>query len=84
MLMTPAGSTTGTKGAPGLTGAILAGGFSRRLGQDKARLRLGGEPLALRANAALAPLVSVCWLITNQPLEHLNLGLPLVTDLQPF
>ena len=30
-----------------LTGAILAGGFSRRLGQDKVTLQLGGKPLAL-------------------------------------
>jgi molybdopterin-guanine dinucleotide biosynthesis protein A len=84
MLMVPAGSEIVPPGAPGLTGAILAGGFSRRLGQDKATLPLGGKPLALRVNQALAPLVSICWLITNQPLDHLNLGLPLVTDLRPF
>jgi molybdenum cofactor guanylyltransferase len=69
---------------PFLTGAILAGGFSRRLGQDKAALRLGGRPLALRVDAALAPLASTRWLITNQPLAHLTLGLPLITDLRPF
>jgi molybdopterin-guanine dinucleotide biosynthesis protein A len=80
----PAGRQAGEKGAPRLTGAILAGGFSRRLGQDKAALRLGGKPLALRVNEALAPLVSTSWLITNQPLAHLALGLPLVTDLRPF
>ena len=42
---------------PRLTGAILAGGFSRRLGQDKAALQLGGKPLALWVNEALAHLV---------------------------
>jgi molybdopterin-guanine dinucleotide biosynthesis protein A len=82
--MMPAGRQVGEKGAPRLTGAILAGGFSQRLGQDKAALRLGGKPLALRVNEALAPLVSAVWLITNQPLAHLALGLPLVTDLRPF
>ena len=66
-----------------LTGAILAGGRSRRLGQDKAGLRLGGKPLALWVAAALSPVVSDCWLITNQPLAHLALGLPLLTDLKP-
>jgi molybdopterin-guanine dinucleotide biosynthesis protein A len=71
-------------GAPLLTGAILAGGFSRRLGQDKAALRLGGKPLALKVAAALAPLVTTCWLVTNYPLAHISLGLPLVTDLCPF
>jgi molybdopterin-guanine dinucleotide biosynthesis protein A len=80
----PAGRQAGEKGAPRLTGAILAGGFSRRLGQDKAMQLLGGKPLALRVHEALAPLVSTSWLITNQPLAHLALGLPLVTDLRPF
>lgn len=69
--------------APPITGAILAGGGSRRLGRDKASLPLAGKPLALRVAAALAPLVSSCWLITNHPLAHLELGLPLVTDLWP-
>ena len=82
--MMPAGRQAGEKGAARLTGAILAGGFSRRLGRDKAALPLGGQPLALRVHQALAPLVSTCWLITNQPLAHLALGLPLVTDLRPF
>jgi molybdopterin-guanine dinucleotide biosynthesis protein A len=71
-------------GAPRLTGAILAGGFSRRLGQDKAALQLGGKPLALWVSEALAPLVVSSWLITNQPLAHQSFGLPLITDLRPF
>jgi molybdopterin-guanine dinucleotide biosynthesis protein A len=79
-----AGAKAQEEGASRLTGAILAGGFSRRLGQDKTALRLGGKPLALRVNEALAPLVRTCWLITNQPLAHLAFGLPLVTDLRPF
>ena len=68
---------------PPITGAILAGGFSRRLGRDKATIRLGGVPLARRVAAALAPVVADCWLVTNQPQVHLALGLPLVTDLRP-
>jgi molybdopterin-guanine dinucleotide biosynthesis protein A len=71
-------------GRPSLTGAILAGGFSRRLGRDKAALPLGGKPLALWVAEALAPLVKSTWLITNQPLAHLGFGLPLATDLRPF
>jgi molybdopterin-guanine dinucleotide biosynthesis protein A len=70
--------------APPLTGAILAGGFSSRLGQDKTTLLLGGKPLALTVAAALAPFTATRWLISNHPLAHLDLGLPLVTDLIPF
>jgi molybdopterin-guanine dinucleotide biosynthesis protein A len=68
---------------PRITGAILAGGMSRRLGRDKPTLLLGGKPLALWAAEALAPWVAECWLVTNQPQSHLSLGLPLVTDLRP-
>jgi molybdopterin-guanine dinucleotide biosynthesis protein A len=69
---------------PAITGAILAGGQSRRLGQDKATLKMGGKSLAGWVVQALAPLVSDLWLITNQPLNHLSLGLPLLTDLEPY
>jgi molybdopterin-guanine dinucleotide biosynthesis protein A len=55
----------------------------RRLGRDKATVLLGGVPLARRVAAALSPVVSDCWLVTNHPRRHLALGLPLVTDLRP-
>ncbi len=74
----------GGNGAPRLTGAILAGGFSHRLGEDKAALCLAGKPLARWVAEALAPLATTLWLVTNHPLSHLALGLPLVTDLRPF
>ncbi|MGO9619990.1 MAG: molybdenum cofactor guanylyltransferase [Desulfobaccales bacterium] len=76
--------TPGTKNPPRVTGAILAGGFSSRLGQDKASLLLRGKTLTRWVAEALAPLVGDCWLITNHPGSHLALGLPLVTDLWPF
>jgi molybdopterin-guanine dinucleotide biosynthesis protein A len=81
----PSGSANSRIPAPtAITGAILAGGLSRRLGRDKAALELGGKPLARWAAQALAPLVSDLWLVTNQPLDHLLLGLPLITDLEPY
>ncbi len=70
--------------APEATGAILAGGSSRRFGRDKATLKLAGQPLACRVAAALRPAVAELWLVTNHPLAHLSLGLPLVTDLVSF
>ncbi len=69
---------------PEVTGAILAGGSSRRLGRDKVTLKLGGKPLARWVAEALKPAVAELWLVTNHPQAHLSLGLPLVTDLVPF
>jgi molybdopterin-guanine dinucleotide biosynthesis protein A len=69
---------------PGVTGAILAGGESRRLGRDKATLTLGGKPLARWVAEVLGPAVAELWLVTNHPLAHAVLNLPLVTDLTPF
>jgi molybdopterin-guanine dinucleotide biosynthesis protein A len=69
---------------PSVTGAILAGGYSRRLGQDKASLPLSGKPLARWVAEALAAVTPEVWLITNHPQAHLVLELPLVTDLSPF
>lgn len=82
--MTSKNRRVGPSGPPLLTGAILAGGLSRRLGQDKTALRLAGKPLALWVAEALAPVVTKSWLITNQPVAHVVFGLPLATDLQPF
>ena len=70
--------------ASGVTGAILAGGESRRLGRDKATLKLGGKALAHWVAEALAPAVAELWLVTNHPQTHLGLNLPLITDLVPF
>jgi molybdopterin-guanine dinucleotide biosynthesis protein A len=70
--------------APEVSGAVLAGGKSRRWGQDKVTLKLDGKPLACWVAEALRPAVEDLWLVTNHPQDHLALGLPLVTDLVPF
>lgn len=67
-----------------ITGAILAGGRGRRLGRDKATLRLQGRPLANWVAAALQPVAADLWLITNTPEDHAALGLPLLIDLVPY
>jgi molybdopterin-guanine dinucleotide biosynthesis protein A len=82
MILLP--ETDTSPGSPGVTGAILAGGESRRLGRDKVTLRLGGKPLARWVAQALGPAVAEVWLVTNSPQAHLAIGLPLVTDLVPF
>jgi molybdopterin-guanine dinucleotide biosynthesis protein A len=82
-MTTSAETDAGTR-SPGVTGAILAGGSSRRLGQDKVTLKLGDKPLAHWVAEALAPVVADLWLVTNHPQSHVSLGLPLVTDLVPF
>lgn len=66
-----------------VTGVILTGGRSRRLGMDKATLNFGGRPLAHWVAAALRPLTDALWVVTNFPLLHAGLGLPLVLDLYP-
>ncbi|MEJ2068964.1 MAG: molybdenum cofactor guanylyltransferase [Syntrophobacterales bacterium] len=71
------------KRPPDVTGAILAGGDSRRWGRDKVTLRLDGKPLARWVAETLRPAVADLWLVTNHPQAHLALGLPLVTDLVP-
>ncbi|MGQ9921584.1 MAG: molybdenum cofactor guanylyltransferase, partial [Desulfobacca sp.] len=68
---------------PLITGAVLAGGRSRRLGRDKVLLRLAGKPLAAWVMDALRVVAPDSWLVTNQPLAHLSLGYPSLCDLWP-
>ncbi|MGB3814313.1 MAG: molybdenum cofactor guanylyltransferase MobA [Shinella sp.] len=51
-----------------IPGVILAGGLSSRMGQDKARIRLGGASLIDRAARRLRPQVSSLAINTNGPI----------------
>ncbi len=63
-----------------VTGAILAGGKSRRMGQDKAWLDLGdGVPLVRRVAAALARVADDLIVVANDP-RYIELGHPVVPD----
>ena len=61
---------------------ILAGGQSRRMGTDKALLRLrpGGPRLVEMVLAAVSPLVGSVIISANRPAGYAWTGLPLVAD----
>ena len=59
---------------------ILAGGASRRMGHDKARVRLHGEPVARLLAQRLAPHVASVWLVTKRDSDLESLGMPVLYD----
>lgn len=63
--------SAGSRSADRPLGVLLAGGDGRRLGGDKSRVELGGEPLAHHAlsalHAALDEVVVACRLDTDLP-----------------
>jgi molybdopterin-guanine dinucleotide biosynthesis protein A len=66
-----------------LSGAILAGGQSSRMGENKAFVTVGGVPIIERVIAQVRPLVSELTIITNTPDRYEHLGLPLHRDILP-
>lgn len=63
-----------------LTGAVLCGGKSARMGCDKALLELSGRSLIERAVAVLEPLSSRVLLACGSSERYPDMGLPLVLD----
>ncbi len=66
-----------------VTGVILAGGKSRRIGQNKALLQLGDSPLIEHVIHRMDLVVDELLLITNTPTEYAHLGLPMYSDIVP-
>ncbi len=64
-----------------VSGIILAGGKSSRLGQNKALIEFEGEPIIQRVVNVLHPLVDEIVLATNTPECFTFLGLRMVADL---
>jgi molybdenum cofactor guanylyltransferase len=66
-----------------VTGVILAGGKSRRMGRDKAFLPFGTGVLIERVIAVVRAVTDDLLLITNTPEQYLRFGLPMVADVIP-
>jgi molybdopterin-guanine dinucleotide biosynthesis protein A len=64
-----------------VSGAILAGGKSRRFGQNKALVELQGIPLIERVITVMGSLFEHLILITNTPQDYDHLGLPMYEDM---
>lgn len=64
----------------GSTGIILAGGESRRMGQSKAWIELGGSFFIVRVIEALRRVCDEILIVANDPLEFGALGAAVVPD----
>jgi len=63
-----------------LTGIILAGGKSSRMGQDKGLMLLEGKPMIQHVIDAVQPLVDDVIIISNQE-EYATFGFPVYEDI---
>jgi len=66
-----------------ITGLILAGGASSRMGRNKALLELEGRKLVERVLSALEPLTDEILIVSNQPEPYRFLERPIIPDIQP-
>jgi molybdenum cofactor guanylyltransferase len=66
-----------------VTGIILAGGQNLRMGRNKAFIEVGGQRIIDRTCALFQEIFDEIILVTNSPLEYLDLNLRTVTDLFP-
>jgi molybdopterin-guanine dinucleotide biosynthesis protein A len=66
-----------------LTGLILAGGASSRMGRNKALLTLAGQTLVERVTQALAALTDDILIIANEAEPYRFLDRPIIPDIRP-
>ncbi len=71
------------KNPPPVTGVILAGGKSRRMGGNKALMRLGDDSLIGHVIHCLHDVTDELLLITNSPSEYAHLGVSMHGDIFP-
>ncbi|MCY4569667.1 MAG: NTP transferase domain-containing protein, partial [Candidatus Poribacteria bacterium] len=66
-----------------VTGVILAGGKSRRMGENKAMMRLGDNSLIGHVIRCMRLVTDELLLVTNSPTEYAHLGVSMHGDLLP-
>ena len=66
-----------------VTGVILAGGKSRRMGQNKALIQLGSDTLIGHVIDRMRLVTDELLLITNTPAEYVHLGVSMYDDIIP-
>jgi molybdopterin-guanine dinucleotide biosynthesis protein A len=66
-----------------MTGVILAGGKSLRMGRDKAFLELGGTAVIERVISALGGITERLIIVTDDPLKYAGYGLETASDIYP-
>jgi molybdenum cofactor guanylyltransferase len=64
-----------------MTGIILSGGKSSRMGTNKAFLTVDGERLIDRTVRIFRDLFAEVMIVTNTPLEYIDLNIRVVTDI---
>ncbi len=68
---------------PDLTGIVLAGGQSRRMGMNKAFVEVDGVPMIQRVLNALTACCAQVLVVTKEPEAYRHLGVRAVADEQP-
>lgn len=66
-----------------VTGVILAGGQSRRMGKNKALMQLGDDSLIEHVIRRIRLVTDELLLVTNSPTEYTHLGVPMHSDILP-
>jgi molybdopterin-guanine dinucleotide biosynthesis protein A len=66
-----------------MTGIILSGGGSRRMGTNKAFVRVGGERLIDRTVRVFRTIFQEVIIVTVKPLDYLDQQATIVTDIVP-
>ncbi len=66
-----------------MTGVILSGGASKRMGQNKAFIEVNGERIIDRSVRLLKELFDDVMIVTNSPQEYVYLNVRIVTDIIP-